>query len=148
MSRCGWYEVSFCRQTESKKAGKEALHPELLSIAGLVNNQSDRAPNQKKELKSNSHAMDSRIEKIKYFQRQTLSAMKQTAWRVITGEKVENTPNIVSMLERHTENIMRDTQYGHKINLSGEHRGFYYTHINRGRKPLRQRVGDTNAKHT
>jgi len=53
--------------------------------------------------------------------------IEQTERRVIQGERVPSSDKIVSLFEPHTDiivKVFRDVQYGHKINLSTEVRGF------------------------
>ena len=74
------------------------------------------APRQKKWLGALAHYRDlaSRV-------------IEQTERRVIQGKRVPSSDKIVSLFEPHTDIIVkgfRDVQYGHKINLSSEVRGF------------------------
>jgi IS5 family transposase len=111
-----------------KKATKDELYPELLKIVRRVVKQADRgqqqvtdsagtsAPRQKKWLGALAHYRDlaSRV-------------IEQTERRVIQGKRVPSSDKIVSLFEPHTDIIVkgfRDVQYGHKINLSTEVRGF------------------------
>ena len=112
----------------AKKATKDELYPELLKIVRRVLKQADRgqqqvtdsaytsAPRQQKWLGALAHYRDlaSRV-------------IEQTERRVIQGERVPSSDKIVSLFEPHTDIIVkgfRDVQYGHKINLSTEVRGF------------------------
>ncbi len=56
-----------------------------------------------------------------------LKIVDQTERRVIHKETVHSSGKLVSLFEPHTDIIVkgfRDVQYGHKINLSSERRGF------------------------
>jgi IS5 family transposase len=82
----------------------------------LVNQQNSDSPIQKKWFDSLVHYRDL-----------TLRIIDQTERRIIHKEKVPSSEKIVSLFEDHTDIIVkgfRDTQYGHKINLSSEKNGF------------------------
>jgi IS5 family transposase len=56
-----------------------------------------------------------------------LKVVDQTTRRVIEKENVASSEKIVSLFESHTDIIVkgfRDTQYGHKVNLSSDKNGF------------------------
>jgi IS5 family transposase len=65
-----------------------------------------------------------------------LSVVEQTKRRVFDHEKVPASEKVISLFEEHTDIIVkgrRDVQYGHKINLSSDGKGFItYLSIEKG----------------
>jgi IS5 family transposase len=111
----------------AKKATKDELYPELLKIARLVLKQADRGQQQVTEGGSASAAQQKWLDALAHYRELLSRVIEQTERRVIQGEKVPSSDKIVSLFESHTDIIVkgfRDVQYGHKINLSSEDRGF------------------------
>ena len=110
----------------AKKAEKEALYPQMLHTAGTVLQQVDRALETisvgRKDLRANKW-----LNELIHYKTLLLKVIDQTTRRVIHKEKVPSLEKVVSIFEPHTDIIVkgfRDTQYGHKINLSSEVNGF------------------------
>lgn len=120
----------------AKKADKEAIYPKLLKLVRVVLKQVDSG------LESVSVGICDSDRKIKWirdveqYRDLTLKVIDQTERRVIRKERVHSSEKIVSLFESHTDIIVkgyRDTQYGHKINLSSEASGFItYLSIEKG----------------
>jgi len=67
------------------------------------------------------------MDDVKHYQAILKKVIDQTQRRVINKEKVPASEKIVSIFEDHTDIIIkgaRDIQYGHKVNLSTEAKGF------------------------
>lgn len=115
----------------AKKPEKNALYPELIKMAHLVNRQADNAISKvEASIVSNPKAIKW-LEKVKHYQLLMCKVIDQTQRRVFDGEKVPATEKIVSIFEEHTDIIIkgeRDIHYGHKINLSTT-RGGFVTHM-------------------
>lgn len=113
----------------AKKALKDQLYPELLSVANRVISQVDRALLQ---LPSAPHWSD----RLVHFRDLLERVIDQATRRVIQQENVPSTEKIVSLFEPHTDVIVkgfRDVQYGHKINVSSDASGFLtYCRIEQG----------------
>jgi transposase, IS5 family len=111
----------------AKKATKDELYPELLKITRLVLKQADRGQQQVIEGGKGSAAQEKWLGALAHYRDLTSRVIEQTDRRVIRGERVPSSDKIVSLFESHTDIIVkgfRDVQYGHKINLSSEDRGF------------------------
>lgn len=111
----------------AKKATKDELYPDLLKIARLVLKQADRGQQQVIEGGGGSAAQQKWLGALAHYSELTSRVIEQTERRVIQGERVPSSDKIVSLFEPHTDIIVkgfRDVQYGHKINLSSEVRGF------------------------
>jgi IS5 family transposase len=111
----------------AKKATKDELYPELLKIARRVLKQADRGQQQVIEGGNGSAAQEKWLGALAHYRDLTSRVIEQTERRVIQGERVPSSDKIVSLFESHTDIIVkgfRDVQYGHKINLSSEDRGF------------------------
>lgn len=111
----------------AKKAIKDELYPELLRISSVVLQQADRALTSISEHAPPSHAKEKWLREVAHYRGLLVRVMEQTERRVIHGETVPSFEKIVSIFEPHTDVIVkgfRYIQYGHKINLSTETRGF------------------------
>jgi IS5 family transposase len=89
--------------------------------------QTDRALSQATVKGNISQKAQNWIGKVEQFKALTLKVADQTQRRVINKEDGPSADKIVSLFEDHTDTIVkgfRDTQYGHKINLSSEQKGF------------------------
>ena len=110
-----------------KKSLKVVLYPDLLKLVRVVLKQTDRALSQVRVKGYISQKAQNWIDKVEHFKALTLKVVDQTQRRVINKEDVPSADKIVSLFEDHTDIIVkgfRDTQYGHKINLSSEKNGF------------------------
>lgn len=115
----------------AKKSGKDALYPELLQLVSVVLKQVDRGLFQVRTEGTATPETQHWINELKHYRDLTLKVVSQTVRRVINKESVHSSEKIVSIFEEHTDIIVkgfRDIQYGHKINLSSEKRGFI-THL-------------------
>ena len=111
----------------AKQAVKNELYPELLKIARRVVKQADRGHQQVVDGTEACAATRKWLEALAHYRDLTARVIEQTERRVIQGERVPSGDKIVSLFEPHTDIIVkgfRDVQYGHKINLSSEVRGF------------------------
>ncbi|UQG62205.1 ISNCY family transposase [Marinobacter sp. M3C] len=111
----------------AKKATKDELYPDLLKIARLVLKQADRGRQQIIQGAEASASCQKWLDALAHYRELTWQVIEQTERRVIHGERVPSADKIVSLFEPHTDIIVkgfRDVQYGHKINLSSEVRGF------------------------
>lgn len=111
----------------AKKATKDELYPDLLKIARLVLKQADRGRQQVIEGAQACASCQKWLDALAHYRDLTSRVIEQTERRVILGEQVPSTDKLVSLFEPHTDIIVkgfRDVQYGHKINLSSEVRGF------------------------
>jgi IS5 family transposase len=111
-----------------KKATKDELYPELLKIVRRVVKQADRGQQQVTERAYTSAPRQQKwLVALAHYRDLASRVIEQTERRVIQGERVPSSDKIVSLFEPHTDIIVkgfRDVQYGHKINLSSEVRGF------------------------
>jgi IS5 family transposase len=111
----------------AKKAVKDELYPELLKIVRRVLKQADRGQQQVTESADASAPRQKWLGALAHYRDLAWRVIEQTERRVIQGERVPSSDKIVSLFEPHTDIIVkgfRDVQYGHKINLSTEVRGF------------------------
>ncbi|UQG56298.1 MULTISPECIES: ISNCY family transposase [unclassified Marinobacter] len=111
----------------AKKATKDELYPDLLKIARRVLKQADRGRQQIIQGAEASASCQKWLDALAHYRELTWQVIEQTERRVIHGERVPSADKIVSLFEPHTDIIVkgfRDVQYGHKINLSSEVRGF------------------------
>lgn len=111
----------------AKKTTKDALYPDLLTLARRVLKQADRGQRQVIEGGDGSAAQQKWLDTLAHYRDLTTRVMEQTERRVIQGERVPSADKLVSLFEPHTDVIVkgfRDVQYGHKINLSSEVSGF------------------------
>jgi IS5 family transposase len=110
----------------AKKAGKEALYPQLLALVRIVLKQVDKALLQFKAGSATNSKTQSWIKDVEHYQSLTLKVVDQTVRRVIDKESVPSSEKVISLFEEHSDIIVkgyRDIQYGHKINLSTEKHG-------------------------
>ena len=111
----------------AKKATKDELYPEMLTIARLALKQADRGRQQVIEGAALSASCQKWLDALAHYRDLTSRVVEQTERRVVCGEQVPSAEKIVSLFEPHTDIIVkgfRDVQYGHKINLSSELNGF------------------------
>lgn len=120
----------------AKKAEKNRLYPDLIRCARVTLRQTAKGID-----KVRLHATDevhSRtwIKKVEHYRALLSRVIDQTERRVIHGEKVPASEKLVSLFEPHTDIIvkgLREVQYGHKVNLATEQRGFViYVNIEDG----------------
>jgi len=111
----------------AKNKGKEALYPRLLRVVSVVLKQIERGLKQVKEEGSLFGSTQDWINDVEHYQDLLLKVVYQTERRVIDKESIPSTEKIVSLFEPHTDIIvkgLRETLYGHKINLSSDRSGF------------------------
>lgn len=111
----------------AKNAVKETLYPQMLILARVVLRQADRALNKIEAEVKTTPKIEKWINDVEHFRSLMLQVIYQTHSRVIDGISVPASEKIVSIFEEHTDIIVkgfRDTQYGHKVNLSTEKNGF------------------------
>lgn len=111
----------------AKKAEKQTLYPELLKLARVVLKQADRGLD--KTFHEALVTPDSTRwrDEVQHYRGLMLKVIDQTERRVIQQETVPAEQKVVSIFEPHTDVIVkgfRDVQYGHKINLASDQRGF------------------------
>ena len=111
----------------AKNAEKEVLYPDLLKLVDLVLKQVERGLIQVKEKGEQSDSMNDWLNEVERYRDLTLRVVDQTRRRVVEKQTVPPSEKIVSLFEPHTDIIVkgfRDVQYGHKVNLSSEQKGF------------------------
>lgn len=111
----------------AKKDLKEALYPELLRIARVVEKQAKRGLLAAGPLENKSKKCIKWISCVEHNLDLLSRVIDQTERRVILGEKVDAQSKIFSIFEEHTDIISkgnRDITYGHKINLGSVENGF------------------------
>ena len=111
----------------AKKSVKDRLYPDLIKVSRLVINQADRALQKVTREGAEGKGKQKWIKSVEHYQALLVKVIDQTVRRVIHEEKVKSSEKIVSIFEEHTDIIVkgfRDIQYGHKINLSSDDRGF------------------------
>lgn len=111
----------------AKKADKEQLYPDLLKIARLVIKQADRGLQTVIDNTLACKPRDKWLRTMTHYRDLAMRVIDQTERRVINGENVPPSEKLFSLFEPHTDIIVkgwRDVQYGHKVNLSIEGRGF------------------------
>jgi IS5 family transposase len=120
----------------AKNAEKERLYPDLLNRARTVLKQVDRGLKSVRSGAGESDQKENWILAMEHYRVLMLKVIDQTQRRVIDKESVHSSEKLVSLFEPHTDIIVkgfRDVQYGHKINLSSERRGFItYLSIEKG----------------
>lgn len=120
----------------AKKAEKDTHYPKLLRSVDVVLKQVERALQRVKSEGNDNASQNNWISQVKHYRDLLLSVVEQTKRRVIDGEKVPASEKIVSLFEEHTDIIVkgfRDVQYGHKVNLSSDGKGFItYMAIEKG----------------
>jgi IS5 family transposase len=110
----------------AKKAGKEALYPSLLQVVRLVLKQVERALLKVTAEGWQEASQRKWLTEVKHYRDLLLTVVDQTERRVLLGEAVPAEEKIVSLFEPHSAIIVkgwRDTEYGHKINLSSDANG-------------------------
>jgi len=111
----------------AKKSEKETLYPELLKLVRVVLKQANRGLEKVLREAPKTTMTEQWLTDVKHYRDLMLNVVDQTVRRVIHHEKVPATEKIVSIFEPHTDVIVkgfRDIQYGHKINLASDQRGF------------------------
>lgn len=111
----------------AKNAEKEVLYSDLLQIVSVVLRQIERGLMQVREEGTATLSKKKWIDDVEHYRNLTLQIVDQTKRRVIAKENVPSVEKVVSLFEPHTDIIVkgfRDVQYGHKINLSSDRRGF------------------------
>jgi len=111
----------------AKKAVKNVLYRDLLKLVRVVLKQVERSLLQVRADGALSSSQHKWIHEVTHYRDLLLKVVDQTERRVIHQERVPSLEKIVSLFEAHTDIIIkgfRDVQYGHKINLSSEGKGF------------------------
>lgn len=111
----------------AKNTEKEALYPELIQCARTVLAQVSRSIQKVKLKATAAKKVDTWVKNIEHYSHLLVKVIDQTERRVIHKESVPSSEKIVSLFEHHTDIIVkgkRDTQYGHKVNLSSDTSGF------------------------
>jgi len=111
----------------AKKSEKEVLYPELLKVVRIVLKQVDRGLEKVQHEAPMTKATQQWQDEVVHYRELMLKVIDQTVRRIIHNEKVPSSEKIVSIFESHTDVIVkgfRDIQYGHKINLASDPRGF------------------------
>jgi IS5 family transposase len=120
----------------AKNAEKERLYPDLLKLSRLVLKQVDRGLQSVRSGAGESDQKENWVLAMEHYRDLMQQVIDQTKRRVIDKESVHSSEKLVSLFEPHTDIIVkgfRDVQYGHKINLSSERRGFItYLSIEKG----------------
>lgn len=120
----------------AKKAEKERLYPKLLQAVQVVLKQVERAILQVRSQGSVCESQRKWLDQVEHYRDLLLKIIDQTQRRVFDGENVPSSEKIVSLFEEHTDIIVkgaRDVEYGHKINLSSDAKGFItYLAIEKG----------------
>ena len=120
----------------AKNTEKERLYPSLLKLSRVVLKQVDRGLQSVSSGGCEGEQKEKWMLTVEYYRDLMLKIIDQTERRVIGKEKVHSSEKLVSLFEPHTDIIVkgfRDVQYGHKINLSSERRGFItYLSIEKG----------------
>lgn len=120
----------------AKKTEKERLYPNLLTLSRRVLKQVDRGLQSIRSSASEGEQKEKWMLKVAHYRDLMRQIIHQTERRVIHGERLHSSQKLVSIFEPHTDIIVkgyRDVQYGHKINLSSERRGFItYLSIEKG----------------
>ena len=120
----------------AKNTEKERLYPGLLKRARKVLKQVDRGLQSVRSGAGESDQKENWILAMEHYRDLMQQVIDQTRRRVIDKESVHSSEKLVSLFEPHTDIIVkgfRDVQYGHKINLSSERRGFItYLSIEKG----------------
>lgn len=114
----------------AKKAVKDALYLDLLKLVRVVLRQVEKGLRQVRAA-TRPLATAAWTEEVEHYRDLLLRVVNQTKCRVIDKKAVPTAEKLVSIFEPHTDIIVkgfRDTQFGHKINLSSEQSGFI-THL-------------------
>lgn len=116
------FRIFYAKNTE-----KQALYPELLGCANIVNKQVNRAIETVRLAKCKAELAQHWIEGVEHFRSLLLCVVDQTQRRIYNGETVPASEKIFSLFEEHTDIIVkgeRDVVYGHKVNLATQQDGF------------------------
>ncbi len=120
----------------AKNTEKERLYPALLKLARTVLKQAERGLQNIRLGACDTDQKENWILSVEHYRDLMQQVINQTQRRVINKETVHSSEKLVSIFEPHTDIIVkgfRDVQYGHKINLSSEKRGFItYLSIEKG----------------
>jgi transposase, IS5 family len=111
----------------AKNTEKERLYPDLLKLSRIVLKQVDRGLKSVRSDACEGEKKEKWMLTLEHYRDLMLKIVHQTEHRVIHKKKVHSSEKLVSLFEPHTDIIVkgfRDVQYGHKINLSSERRGF------------------------
>lgn len=111
----------------AKNKVKEKLYSKLLILVRIVLKQTDRALTAVKLGGNTAPQTTQWVDGVEHYRALMLKVINQTQRRVINKENVPAAEKIVSIFEEHTDIIIksrRETQYGHKVNLSTEANGF------------------------
>lgn len=110
----------------AKKAMKDVLYVDHLTLARHVIRQSERAISQVQESDNQTLAQLNWIAQVEHYRGLLERVIDQTERRVIRGEQVPATEKLYSLFETHTDIIIkgrRDIEYGHKVNLATDKNG-------------------------
>lgn len=111
----------------AKRTEKEALYPALLQVVRVVLKQVERALQQAKREGRLGESQTQWCDQVEHYRDLLLKVVDQTQRRLFCGETVLASDKIVSLFEAHTDIIVkgsRDVEYGHKVNLSSDAKGF------------------------
>lgn len=111
----------------AKKAEKETLYPNLLTLVRCVIKQANRGLEKVLREAPVTTITEQWREDVQHYRDLLFKVIDQTERRVIHKEKVPSADKVVSIFEPHTDVIVkgyRDIQYGHKINLASDQQGF------------------------
>ncbi|MFT7549386.1 MAG: IS5 family transposase [Candidatus Azotimanducaceae bacterium] len=114
----------------AKKAVKNVLYLDLLKLVRLVLKQVERNLFLVNALDVLSPSQQKWVAEVVHYRDLLLKVVDQIERRVIHQETVPSSEKVVSLFEEHTDIIvkgLRVVQYGHKINLSSEGKGFITT---------------------
>ena len=115
----------------AKKATKDVLYLDLLKLVRVVLKQVDRGLLLVRAEGIASLSAQKWVNDVTHYRELILKVVNQTRRRIMDKESVPSNEKIVSIFEEHSDIIIkgfRDIQYGHKINLSSEGKGFI-THL-------------------
>ena len=110
-----------------KKSEKDRLYKELLPLTEQVIKQAEQAIIDVNEYPYADIYADYWIAEVEHYVELTVQVVDQTRRRVIYGESVPSNEKIVSIFEEHTDIIVkgaRDVEYGHKLNVATDVKGF------------------------
>ena len=120
----------------AKKREKDGLYPELIRCARVALRQTAKAVDKVRLNALGDVHGGVWIEEVEHYRALLLRVIDQTERRVLHGENVPASQKLVSLFEPHTDIIVktfREVQYGHKVNLATEQKGFVtYCHIEHG----------------
>ena len=117
-----WIGIHHARRNRHRRK----LYRDLIKVTKEVRAYATNAvePARKHKASSMKEALqiDSLVVEIEHYLPLTQKVLDQTRRRVLEGEKVPASDKLVSIFEEHTDIIVkapRDTQFGHKITLTG-----------------------------